>query len=64
MQYEQYRHMPDISIHLHSSLHGHTGSVDHIVLSGKTLVSAGADWSVTTYRLTHFYSTCTLIHVG
>ena len=38
----------------HSSLHGHTGSVDHIALCGRTLVSAGSDWSVCWYHKHHF----------
>ena len=29
---------------LSSSLHGHAGAVDHIALSGRTLVSAGSEW--------------------
>ena len=29
---------------VYSSLHGHSGSVEHVVLSGRTLVSAGSDW--------------------
>ena len=33
-----------IQIYVSSSLHGHTGSVEHVVLSGRTLVSAGSDW--------------------
>ena len=29
---------------LYSTLHGHAGSVEHIALNGRTLISTGSDW--------------------